>query len=300
MKVAMLIMAHHQPSHLAKLIKALNCDWIHFFIHLDKKVDIDEFVKMAPKANNITFLDNNQRVKVYWAGYSQVKAILIVLNTARQREENFDRFCLISGSDFPIKSVNQIEEEFNTKKEFMRIDRQIGESYFNSHRRFVKYLHFMDYPLLKRFDLSEKISRKIYKKINLYHGSTWWSLTSECVDYIMKFLNSNRDYINFHRWTLSSDEIFFHSIVKNSPFASNISHDFEQLSSPDNSSYFELNEHGCTYIDWNAKNIILPKVLVEEDFNNLTSSQCLFARKFDHIKSARLIEMLQEKYLLDI
>jgi len=64
MKVAILIMAHHQPSHLAKLIEALNCDWAYFFIHVDKKVDVAEFIKMAPKSSNIKFLDTAQRVKV--------------------------------------------------------------------------------------------------------------------------------------------------------------------------------------------------------------------------------------------
>ena len=109
----------------------------------------------------------------------------------------------------------------------------------------------------------------------------------------MKFLKNNRDYTCFHQWTFSSDEIFFHSIVKSSPFATNISHDFEQVSSFDN--YFKLNEHGCNYVDWNAKNVTLPKVLDVEDFNDLVNSSCLFARKFDQSKSSGLVEMLQKQ-----
>lgn len=298
MKVAMLIIAHHQPSHLAKLIKALNCDWVHFFIHVDKKVDIAGFVKMVPKSSNINFLDTNQRVKVYWGGYSQVKATLNLLKAARHCGEYFDRFCLISGSDFPIKSINHIREVFDTKREFIRVDRRLGDLDSNTHYRFVRYLYFMDNPFLQRIGWSEKIPRKAYKKISLYHGSTWWSLTSQCIDYIMEFLKNNRDYNCFHQWTLSSDEIFFHSIVKNSPFASNISHDFERVSSSDD--YFQLNEHGCMYVDWNAKNVALPKVLELEDYNDLVNSSCLFARKFDQNKSSDLVEMLQKQNSLNI
>ena len=297
MKVAILMMAHHQPSHLAKLIQALNCDWVHFFIHIDKKVDISEFVRLVPRSSNITFLDTNQRVKVYWGGYSQVKATLNLLKVARHCGEYFERFCLLSGSDFPIKDMNHIKSVFDTKREFIRVDRRIGDFDSNSHCNFVKYLYFMDNPFLQRIGWSGKIPRKAYKKISLYHGSTWWSLTSECVDYIMKFLKNNRDYTCFHQWTLSSDEIFFHSIVKNSPFASNISHDFEQVSSSDD--YFKLNEHGCMYVDWNAKNVALPKVLEVEDYNDLASSSCLFARKFDQSKSSDLVEMLQKQNLLN-
>jgi len=298
MKVAILIMAHHQPSHLAKLIEALNCDWAYFFIHVDKKVDVAEFIKMAPKSSNIKFLDTAQRVKVYWGGYSQVKATLNLLNMALHSGEHFDRFCLLSGSDFPIKNINHIKSVFDTKKEFIRIDRRLGDFDSNTHYNFVRYLYFMDTPFLQRFGWSGKIPRKAYKKINLYHGAQWWSLTSECVDYIMKFLKKNRDYTFFHHWTRAPDEIFFNSIVKNSPFASNISHDFEQVSSSDD--YFKLNEHGCTYIDWNAKNVTLPKVLDVEDFNDLVNSSCLFARKFDQSKSSDLVEMLQKQNSLNI
>lgn len=298
MKIAILIMAHHQPSHLAKLIQSLNCDWVHFFIHVDKKADILEFTRLVPKSSNIIFLDTSQRVKVYWAGYSQVKATLNLLNAARSCREYFTRFCLLSGSDFPIKSINHIKSVLDTKKEFIRIDRRLGDFDSNSHYKFVRYFYFMDNPLLQRIGWSGKVSRQSYKKITLYHGSTWWALTNDCVDYIIKFLKNNRDYICFHQWTLSSDEIFFHSIVKNSPFASNISHDFEKSSS--SGDYFKLNEHGCTYVDWNVKNVTLPKVLDVEDYNNLLNSSCLFARKFDQIKSSYLVEMLKKQNSLNI
>jgi hypothetical protein len=57
--------------------------------------------------------------------------------------------------------------------------------------------------------------------------------------------------------------------------------------------YLLLNEHGCTYIDWNAKDVPLPKVLTVDDYDSLVNSQCLFARKFDERKSAGLRKMLE-------
>jgi hypothetical protein len=59
MKVAFLIMVHHQPSHLSRLIQSLNCDWAYFFIHVDKKVDIGEFIRLAPNYPNVYFLNVN-------------------------------------------------------------------------------------------------------------------------------------------------------------------------------------------------------------------------------------------------
>ena len=56
MKMAILIMAHHQPAHLAKLVQILNCDWTRI-LHIDRKVDIAEFIRLAPKHKNINYLD---------------------------------------------------------------------------------------------------------------------------------------------------------------------------------------------------------------------------------------------------
>jgi hypothetical protein len=79
--------------------------------------------------------------------------------------------------------------------------------------------------------------------------------------------------------------------VKQSPFASRITHDFETASSP--IEYFLSNEHGCHYIDWNAQGESLPKVLELEDLDKLLGCQCLFARKFDERRSAALVERFE-------
>ena len=291
MKMAILIMAHHQPAHLAKLVQMLSCDWTRIFIHIDRKVDIAEFIRLAPKHKNIRFLNINQRIRVFWGGFSQVRATLNLLNMALSSGEDFKRFCLLSGSDFPIKLLSHIKASFDTEKEFIRIDRRLGNTGNNFHCHNARYLHFMDSWFLRKVHVSGVMPRKVYNKIPLYQGAQWWSLTNGCVKYILSFLQNNRDFIYFHKWTLVPDEIFFHSIIKYSPFASNITHDFEQVSSY--LEYLSLNEHGCTYIDWNAKDVPLPKILTVDDYDSLGNSPCLFARKFDERKSAGLREMLE-------
>ncbi|HEX9943140.1 MAG TPA: beta-1,6-N-acetylglucosaminyltransferase [Thermoanaerobaculia bacterium] len=293
MRIAFLILAHHQPAHLARLVRILNRDWARIFIHIDRKVDIADFQRLAPEDGNIRFLGEDQRTKVSWGGFSQVAATLNLLGAALSSGEAFTRFCLLSGSDFPIKGMEHIRAALDTEKEFIRVDRRIGALDANLHCKNVRYFYFTDVPLLKRSRLSGLMPRRCYTKINLYHGAQWWSLTGDCVKYIMDFIRSNRDYVCFHRWTLVPDEIFFHSIVKQSPFASNITHDFE--TAPSYSEYMSLNEHGCTYIDWNAKGVPLPKVLTLDDYDSLMDSRCLFARKFDERRSSSLLERLEKK-----
>ena len=287
-----MIMAHDQPNHLVKLVEFLSCDWMHIFIHIDKKIDVAGFPKCISKHKNITIFDDNHRTMVTWGGFSIVKTILNLLEASLNFEDHFDRFCLLSGSDFPIKTLDEIKNCFNSEKEFMRVDRRLDASCNNGHCKNVRYFHLNDSPFPKITSLIPKINRKAYDKITLYHGSNWWALTEGCIKYIIKFIQRNNDYVSFHRYTHCPDEIFFHSIVKSSPFAANLTHDFEKAN--DLTSYFALNEHGCHYIDWNAKGVTLPKVLNEGDLNNLLSSRALFARKFREDISGNLLQMLRK------
>lgn len=109
-------------------------------------------------------------------------------------------------------------------------------------------------------------------------------------------MNNNDDYVSFYKRVLCSDEIFFHSIIKNSPFVSNISHDFEN--STNLTAYEASNVHGCHYVDWNSKNLAsYPKVLDLSDYSALVDSQALFARKFNEKSSQDLTEVLTARLL---
>lgn len=296
MKIAFLILAHDQPSHLAKLVNALTADCSRIFIHIDKKADIREFKKFVPEHTHPIYLGHCDRIDVHWGGFSVVEATLNLLNESLNFGEHFDRFCLLSGSDFPIRSLSDIEKHFNSKKEFMRIDRRLNNSDNNSHCKNVRNYHFMDSPFINKFQyanrLFQKIPRKSYDKISLFHGCQWFSLTNKCVKHVMQFIKNNQDYVAFHKRTLCPDEIFFNSIVKNSAFAADITHDFERINNLD--EYFRSNVHGCHYIDWNARKVKLPKILDESDFDILRMSEALFARKFREPESFGLLNKIIE------
>ncbi len=289
MNVAVLILAHDQPAHLARLVKALRSDWTRVFIHIDAKVDIASFQQHIPEGEKVKFLKGQDRIEVAWGGFSIVKATLRLLKASLSDEERFDRFCLLSGSDFPIRRLEDMRDGLDSEKEFMRIDRRLDASDNNSHCRYVRYFHFLDGPRIK--GAKSKKPRKVYSGISLYHGCAWWSLTEGCIKYIVDFVERNGDYTDFHTYTLCPDEIFFHSIVKRSPFAARITHDFETVEDLD--AFFALNEHGCHYIDWTSKGVPLPKVLNETDLDDLRSSGAYFARKFREEASNKLLQRIE-------
>ena len=292
MTAAIMIMAHSQPSHFGRLLEALASEWAFIFVHIDAKADIKEFIKQTPGGAKVLFLDANRRVRVWWGGFSIIRATLNLLESAINFGLDFDRYCLLSGSDYPIKSMDYIAAQFASDKEFMRIEKMLGNTPKNSQSKRVNFFYFMDNQLSGKAGLSGVIPRKRYARMDLYHGSQWWSLTANCVRYIIRFLRDNGDYVRFFRHVLAPDEIFFHSIVKNSPFAGALAHDFERASSL--TDFFLSNEHGCHYIDWHAEGGLTPKILDAGDLDYLINSQALFARKFDENRSGRLLAKLDE------
>src|SRR5690606_12781989 len=56
--------------------------------------------------------------------------------------------------------------------------------------------------------------RRFPNYLKPYGGSQWWALPVHVIDQILKYLENHQDYINYHKFTLLPDEIFFQSIVK--------------------------------------------------------------------------------------
>jgi hypothetical protein len=52
---------------------------------------------------------------------------------------------------------------------------------------------------------------------------------------------------------------------------------------------------GCHFIDWRPRSARGPKVLALEDYDVLSNSRALFARKFDETRSAALLSVLERE-----
>jgi Core-2/I-Branching enzyme len=305
MTIAYLIFTHYQPEHFARLVRALDFDGSAFFVHVDRRVDLRPFEALVPASRNVVYLSGGERVRSYWCGFNQIRATLNLLQSARRFDTEIRRFCLLSGSDFPVKSHSEIAAQFDSDAEFIRIDRRLDLANPSPHNVCLQRYHLYDYPLLnprtapsRRLRIAAerliaRVPRRRYERIPLYHGAQWWALTRRCVDHLFDFLERAPDYIRFHRYTRCPEEIFFHSIIKSSRFAENITHDFEREDSLD--AYMRSNLHGCHYIDWNTVGVSLPKVLGTSDLDAIIGSGALFARKFEGDGSRELRDRLEER-----
>ncbi|MCL1850900.1 MAG: hypothetical protein FWF70_05810 [Bacteroidetes bacterium] len=288
MKVAYLILAHHQPILLKELITALNKPKEQVFVHINKKVDIQPFETLLKDKCIFT----EQREKIYWASFSFKKAYMHLIKAAMAIEE-FDYYTFLSGVDFPIKPIKAFEAFLEQHRGSEFIEALALEDYPDDkilkkkQRRYSGYFIFPNYPkffLKLNFGIAkiQRIfyKRKPYKGEKIFHGLTFCTLTHACLQYIIDRIESEPALSRYFKFTFAPDEMFFHTIIGNSPFAEKIIH----------------NNLHCIVFEEGKSN---PKVWRMEDKEILLSSQDYFARKFDLSIDAAIIDLLKQHISLN-
>ncbi|KAB8051525.1 hypothetical protein GCN78_10850 [Janthinobacterium rivuli] len=301
MKIAYLVMAHDQPTLFARLIGALAGPDVHFYAHIDAKSDAAPF-REAVSSTPVHFVA--APVRVNWGGYSQVSAMLSLLQLAAQHGPH-DYYVFLSGRDYPLRSQRAISAHLEAGG---------GTSYMNF------------YPLTEGVDFVAKVRRHCYYDLyarlpgrwlrrvanrlvrevsNMlpartfilgmqpYRGSTSWCLSQPVVAYLLAFVAdpANYIYLKFFHSVNCADEIFFQTIVLNSPLASTLQNYEQDVLQRAIGEMKNENKVSLHYIDWNPVRED-PAIFDTGDFLALIGSGKFFARKFDTVKSAAVLDML--------
>ena len=112
--------------------------------------------------------------------------------------------------------------------------------------------------------------------MTLYKGSSWFSITYDCLLYILDYLQNNR-YIDRFKYTACSDEHFFQILLMNSKYRDNV---------------MEKNGRYIIFVGLNAS----PKILVESAFLEFTNGEFMFARKFNYDFAKSTLKKLKERH----
>ena len=290
MKHAYLIMAHNQFDLLKRLIQAIDNVNNDIYIHIDSKADFNEFGSLGSVCRYSCVFFTKERINVVWGHYSQIKCELELFKTAYQQGE-YSYYHLISGADFLLKPAQEIYDYFekNYPAEFVHIDSSVilGDNYDKMHRYFwlqkkvgnadSKSLIYCIQRILIRIQRCLGIRRN--DDINFYKGANWLSITNNLVEEIIckeKWISS------VFRFTLCCDEVFVQTILMNSELKKNI---YVKKFADDYRACMRL-------IDWKRGS---PYVYKESDYEELTNSELMFARKFNYSDYPQIIDMLMEK-----
>ncbi len=277
MKIAHLILTHaNNPVQLKRLIKSLAHADADFYIHVDLKTDIEA---LLPLANGHVFFIQN-RIKVYWGAYSIVQATVNSFYEILASRKKYDYVNLLSGQDYPLKSVDFIHNFFATHPDKAFMDALLIDTEWREALPRLRKYHFVNYHFSGRYALEKTLNlfaprRKMPNDLIPVGRSQWFTMTLKHVRYIVEYLQKNPNVQKFFEMTWGADEIIFQTILYNSPYREDIVND------------------SLRYIDW-SEGKASPKTFTMKDFHALVDSGKLFARKFSLEASADLLDELDK------
>ena len=280
MKIAYLIPVHANPIHLGRLVGRLSSRSSGFFIHVDAKSDLADFVHLAGPSVGFTA----DRVAVWWGDYSQVAATLTLIRAALDDPRQYDRFVLLSGADYPLRSTQYVEQFFeqHPRTEFVNMVEMPSDEAGKPLTRLTTYqpgpgrtplgmaLHRTMLGVGRR--VHQRDYQTPFQGMVPYGGSTWWALSREACELIVSFVDRRPDFVRFFRHAICPDESFFQTIVGNAALRENV-------------------RRNLTFVDWSAGGQN-PSAFTEAHLHrfgtadSLTvtdvygSGELLFARKF--------------------
>lgn len=307
-KLLYLIASHKNPEQVIRLVKTLRAGspGAQIIIHHDySKSNLD--TALLKFMSNVHVMEDY--VPVQWGEFSMVQMELHCINWLINNSIEFDWLIMLSGQDYPIQSLSEVEQFLeNTQYDgfmdyFLAKTSRQNSTEENLRSRFWRRYFYQYYRLssseLKIANLIGRLINKRQPYINLqtnrsgtylgircfstpftssfhcYTGSNWHTLSYRCIQYIHEFVRQNPAFVKHYQKTLTPDESFFQTILLN----------HSQL------NIFNGNER---YISWDRGT---PSILGIQDLENLITSDRHFARKFDIKVDTQVLDLL-DQYIL--
>lgn len=270
MKHAYLIIVHNELELLKNLVSLLDDKRNDIYIHYDSK--LKDIPSLHTEYSNLYIID--KRINVHWADFSLVEVEFELMQEAFIKGK-YDYYHFLSGVDMPLKPQDYIHDFFNRNvgKEF--IDYCLADVSGEMDRKMrLWHLFPSDFKNSIKISFVTRFLRAVFVRVQIMlgfkrnrniefkKGSQWVSITADFV----KFLLENKDEIRkTYTHTFCPDEVVMQTACWNSPFRNNL-YDL----SADYKGHMRK-------IDWGRGR---PYVWRDEDYDELMSSDRLFARKF--------------------
>lgn len=300
MRIGYIILAHREPRQPARLVSRLDGDGAAFFVHIDKRTKdavYREFRRGLAPFPSVRFV---RRHRSRWGEFGLVAATLEGIREALESRPPLDYLVLLTGQDYPIKSRRDIRSflERADGRSFVDCNRVPCEAWPQAAIRLRSWYASIlgEQVLLPRRGSFRSVLRRprrwpVYlisrclprqrrplKGYEPFTGSASWVLSRAAVRYVADFVAHNRAFVRYFKRVFCPDEIFFQTILANSPL------------------WDDIVTNNLHYIDW-SKGGAHPKPLTVDDFDALAGSPALFARKFDLDIDAAVLDLIDQRLL---
>jgi hypothetical protein len=305
-KVAYFIASHVNPDQVVRLIRACRSSGnpnARVCVHHDYKVSTLDGAAVE-KFDNVDVLKDHAPVE--WGGFTQCVMIRRSMQWLLDNRD-VDWVVYLSGQDYPIKPLSQIERELgnSTYDGYLRakpaeeyqwqtgVGRYLYKYYepwkFPGHRRVRKFLRdrgrrlvlanrnpLIYIPGERHGEFKLGLRRSPFTStFRCMYGSSWWTLNRRAIESMCRQMDQRKDLINHYRRILwAPNESFFLTLLMNDPSLNLCTTDNKRL------------------IRWTHPETGHPDTLKTEDWTEILASDAHFARKIDGRVDAKLIDLL--------
>jgi Core-2/I-Branching enzyme len=210
-----LILAHEDEAMLRRLVHRMS-KLGPVFVHVDAKTDISHW---DVESVGCTVL--SKRVRVFWGDWSMVEATTLLLEAALGDPSN-SRFSLISGSNYPIVSNDEIARRAQLSSEIIgsrpapnmpdgsRPESQYQRRFYKTRRPHTWWASskngFMNRVIYYGRPLDWKA---VSPSTGMRAGESYWSIEREFAQYCVDRLRSSSPLISYFKKIVCSDEKVF-------------------------------------------------------------------------------------------
>lgn len=280
MRIAHLIITYTNPQQTERMIRSMLDPKFDFYIHVDAKLPLSSHAYLE-KIPNVYLIKN--RIKVQWAAYSTIQAEFNSIREILESGRSYDFVSLMSGQDYPIKSIAEIKQFYAERKgklllKYRRFEGEWEEGMLRVSRYFLTDFKFRGQHFLERVINRILPPKKLPDGMKFYGSSMFWSLSPDVLEYVLQQFSQNKHLVRFFKFCWAPDEFLFQTMIMNSPFAGRV-----------------INENAFFYK--HIPHTPNPKVLGIEDWNDIRCTDRILARKFDLIKSPEIFNRIEAELL---
>lgn len=297
MKQAYLITAYKDYESLKNLVLLLTQTGL-CFVHVDKKSKTITDDNIAA-LNRMEGCEAIREFDIKWGGFAHVRAVVKLMLMALSHEE-ISYLHLLTGEDFPLVPVGQLDEMFLGEMcdtifmSYLTPDslpetvtkRYQYRNFFQDRNVKNKLLWMLqDFTVqmqkilgLKRNGIGEFTDEQIYK------GLVYISQPAEAARYVIDFISKHKSFWEALKSCQVPEEFFFQTIFMNSKEWKD-----------------RVINKELRYMDWSRGDGASPCYLTEADYEALMQAKengCLFARKFHPQLSKSLRERIAKDLIM--
>jgi hypothetical protein len=266
--IAYLITAYKEPEQVARLLTSILTDSDAALVHFDRIVKAEKFQSWKRVIEQKCSGKNVKVVSESRCKYGSFGQIDVLISALKYFEDNFDYdyFIDFTGDSYPLRTPEVIKKALGGQDcsfiEFFKLPYK--EWYMGGLNRLNNRYYFIprpSYPYVWQFSLP-RLRKSLPCGLEPYGGHGGLCLRRSHARYVTEFVEKKPQVVSFFKRVYAPDELFFETILLNSPFKS------------------EIYNGSLLYVDF-SEGTIHPKVLTKEDFGKLKASGKFFARKFD-------------------